>query len=350
MSVGSIESAELNDRSDFKRANPKFSENVIKRVALIFGISGQDGSLLAKFLLEKGYSVFGTSRKIGEATFANIDRLRIRHKVRLIEACPKKYDDVVRVIKDSAPSEIYFLSGQSSVGKSFGDPIETIESSTVGMLNVLEASRLFGGDARIFHAGSSEVFGDIGSNIADESTLFQPLSPYGTAKASATYLVRNYRENFGVFACTGVLFNHESPLRQDRFVTQKIVSTARRIASGSPELLSLGNVNITRDWGWAPEYVEAMWLLLQNSDPRDYIIASGQSISLKDFVARVFSSLELDWTQHVRREDSLVRNNEIMFSKANPEAIFNDLGWSAKTSIDGVIGNMLSDDIGDESK
>jgi GDPmannose 4,6-dehydratase len=293
--------------------------------------------------LGKGYYVLGTSRNIGEATFANIDRLKIRHRIRLIEVCPKKYGDVVRVIKESAPSEIYFLSGQSSVGKSFREPIETIESTTVGMLNVLEASRLFGDNARVFHAGSSEVFGDFGSNVADEGTPFQPISPYGTAKASATYLVRNYRENFGLFACTGFLFNHESPLRQDRFVTQKIVSTAKRIANGSSELLPLGNLNIMRDWGWAPEYVEAMWLLLQNSGPRDYIIASGQSISLEEFVARVFSSLDLDWTKYVRHEDSLVRNNEIMLSKANPGAIFNELGWSAKTSIDGVIGNMLSD-------
>ena len=224
--------------------------------ALICGVGGQDGAYLAKILLGKGYEVIGTSR---DATLSRFDALRqlgIRDEVETISMAVNDFRSVLHTVRRHSPDEIYNLAGQSSVGLSFEQPVETIESIAGGTLNLLEALRFVENPIRFYNAGSSECFGDTGNEPASEATPFQPRSPYAVAKSTAHWLVRNYREAYGLYACTGVLFNHESPLRPERFVTQKIVRTAARIASGNCERLQLGNISVERDWGWAPDYVE----------------------------------------------------------------------------------------------
>ena len=229
-----------------------------RKTALICGVSGQDGSYLARLLLSKGYLLWGTSRDAQGSSLSNLRTLGIREQVNMLSVVPEDFRSVFTAIKKSSPDEIYFLAGQSSVGLSFDQPAETIESVVIGTLNVLDACRMSDKAIRFYHAGSSECFGDSKGRPANEQTPFNPRSPYAVAKASAFWLVDNYREAYGLFACTGMLFNHESPLRPARFVTQKIVQAAKRISKGSKEKLMLGRLDISRDWGWAPEYVEAM--------------------------------------------------------------------------------------------
>jgi GDPmannose 4,6-dehydratase len=308
--------------------------------ALILGVAGQDGCYLARLLLEKGYEVVGTSRDALAASFANLDRLGIRKEVQTASAAVNDFRSILTVIQRSRPDEIYNLAGQTSVGLSFEQPVETMESITEGTLNVLEAIRFVDRPIRFYNAGSGECFGDTGDTPADEQTAFWPRSPYAVAKSSAHWLVRNYRESHGLHACTGILFNHESPLRPERFVTQKIVRAAARIGAGGKEKLHLGNTAIKRDWGWAPEYVEAMWLIVQQKSPDDLVIATGRSESLEHFVARAFAHFHLDWREHVVTEKCLFRPSDISVSAGNPAKAKRVLGWSAKTDVDGVIENM----------
>ena len=315
-------------------------KNNIKK-ALVCGISGQDGAYLAKLLLGKGYQVSGTSRDAQMSSFANLERLGIRHDVELHSMVLTDFRSVIHVLSRSKPDEIYNLAGQSSVGLSFEQPVETLESITAGTLNLLEAVRFLDHPIRIYNAGSSECFGDTGDTAADENTSFHPRSPYAVAKAAAHWEVVNYREAYGLFACSGILFNHESPLRPERFVTRKIVAAASRIANGSREKLRLGNLAIQRDWGWAPEYVEAMWRILQLEQPDDFIIATGRTSSLEDFCAAAFSGVGLDWRDHVEIDKSFYRPSEIMIGRANPAKAGKLLGWQAKVKMEEVVANML---------
>lgn len=299
--------------------------------ALITGISGQDGSYLARFLLAKGYDVVGTSRGKGPASsFPNLERLGIANQVAVESVSLVDRHSVVQAVKKHAPDEIYNLAGQSSVGLSFEQPFETIESITVATLNLLEAIRVLQMPIRLFNAGSGDCFGNTEGKPADENTPFRPQSPYGAARAAAFWEVSSYREAYNIFACSGILFNHESPLRPDRFVTRKIVRTACRIAKGSPEKLNLGNIDVQRDWGWAPEYVEAMWMMLQQQAPEDYIIATGETHPLEDFVQAVFASLNLDWQEHVNQNPDLLRPTDVLISRANPAKAAKKLNWKAK--------------------
>ena len=236
--------------------------------ALISGISGQDGAYLAKLLLGKGYQVFGTARDAQMASFRNLETLGIRQQVTLLSMALNDFRSVLQTLSKAKPDEVYNLAGQSSVGLSFEQPVETLESISIGTLNLLEAIRFLQQPIRLYSAGSSECFGDTGGAPADETTSFHPRSPYAVAKSAAHWEVANYREAYSLFACTGILFNHESPLRPERFVTRKIISAACRIAAGSGEKLQLGNISIARDWGLASEYVDAMWRMLQQDDPR----------------------------------------------------------------------------------
>ena len=308
--------------------------------ALICGISGQDGSHLAALLLQKGYEVVGTSRDAIATSFSNLAVLNIRQQVQTASMTLNDFRSVLNVVQRYAPDEIYNLAGQTSVGFSFEQPVEAMESIAQGTLNMLEVLRFLEKPIRFYNAGSSECFGDTGDIAAVENTPFRPRSPYAVAKASAHWLVRSYRESYGLFACTGILFNHESALRSERFVTQKIVRTAARIANGHQEVLELGNLAIWRDWGWSPDYVQAMWQMLQQDRADDFIIATGTSISLEDFIARVFSFFNLNWKNHVRVNKALFRPSDIHMSRANPSKAQKELGWAAKTRLDDLIHLM----------
>ncbi len=309
--------------------------------ALICGISGQDGAYLAQLLLVQGYTVCGTSRDAQMSSFRNLARLGIREQVKLESMSLTDFRSVLQILTKIEPDEVYNLAGQSSVGLSFEQPVETLESIATGTLNLLEAIRFTGKSIKFYNAGSSECFGDTGDRAADETTPFRPRSPYAVAKATAFWEVANYRDAYGLFACSGILYNHESPLRPERFVTQKIIAAACRIADGSPEKVNLGNISVQRDWGYAPEYVEAMYLMLQQPEPDDYVIATGETHRLEDFVATAFSSVGLDWQEWVNIDTSLYRPTDIAVGRGNPGKAKAKLGWEATSKMPEVVRRMV---------
>jgi len=309
--------------------------------ALICGISGQDGTYLAELLLRKGYSVVGTSRDAATSSFSSLARLGIADEIQFESMATHDFRSVLHLLRKVEPDEIYNLSGQSSVGLSFGQPVETLDSIIAGTLNILESVRFLGKPVRFYNAGSGECFGDTDAGGAVEDAPFRPRSPYAVAKAAAYWLVANYREAYGIHATTGILFNHESPLRPQRFVTRKIVATACRIAKGSDEKLTLGNLQIRRDWGWAPEYVDAMWKMLQCEQPHDFIIATGESNSLEDFVKEAFAVVNLDWRDHTVASDALFRPTDISEGKGDATKAERLLGWKAKAHMKEVIELMV---------
>ena len=309
--------------------------------SLICGVSGQDGAYLTRLLLDKGYKVYGASRDAQSASFANLSALGLLEQVETVSMALTDFRSVLQTVSKIEPDEIYNLAGQSSVGLSFQQPVETLESIAVGTLNLLEVVRFLDRPIRIYNAGSSECFGDTGDSAANEETAFRPRSPYAVAKSAAHWEVANYRDAYGLFACTGILFNHESPLRAERFVTRKIISAACRISRGSDERLMLGNLDVYRDWGWAPEYVEAMWLMLQQDNPHDFVIATGEANSLQDYCVQTFERLGLNWEDHVDIDKSLYRPSDIVMSKGDSGFARNELGWRAATNMPGVIENMI---------
>lgn len=309
--------------------------------ALISGASGQDGAYLAQLLLEKGYAVYGASRDAQTCSFANLRHLGIREQVRTLSIAVNDFRSVLTALQEVEPDEVYNLAGQSSVGLSFEQPVETLESISTAALNFLEAIRFTRRPIRFYNAGSSECFGDTGGTKADEETPFRPRSPYAVAKASAHWIVANYREAYSLFACTGILFNHESPLRPERFVTGKIIAAACRIAAGSQEKLRLGNMDIRRDWGWAPDYVQAMHLMLQQDRPQDYVIATGRSRALEDFVRLAFEAVGLDWREHVIADKALLRPADIREGCGNPAKAERELGWKAVFQLEDVVREMV---------
>jgi GDPmannose 4,6-dehydratase len=275
------------------------------------------------------------------SSFRNLERLGIRGRVEVASMAINDFRSVLNVLARCLPSEIYNLAGQSSVGLSFEQPVETLESISVGTLNLLEGIRFLDRNIRLYNAGSGECFGDTGGAPANEDTPFRPRSPYAVAKAAAFWEVANYREAYGLYACSGILFNHESPLRPERFVTQKIVRAACRIAAGSSERLQLGNLDIHRDWGWAPEYVEAMWRMLQQDAARDFVIATGHTYSLREFVAQSFSALGLDWSEHVDSDPALMRPTDLSFGCADSSRAAVQIGWQAQTLMPELVVAMV---------
>jgi len=313
----------------------------VKKKALICGVSGQDGAYLAQLLLREDYEVYGSSRDAQMANFGNLVTLGIRDQVRLESVSPTDFRSVLQAVARIAPDEIYNLAGQSSVGLSFEQPVETLESISVATLNLLETIRFLGRPTRFYNACSGECFGDTGGHKADESTPFRPRSPYGVAKAAAFWEVANYRDAYGLFACSGLLFNHESPFRPARYVTKKVISGAARIAQGSVETLRLGNLGIARDWGWAPEYVTAMWKMLQLRSPQDYVIATGTTCTLEEFVDAAFRQVGLSWKDHVVSDPSLSRPSEVMRSDASPARARAELDWNPQMSMPQVVQRMM---------
>ncbi len=308
---------------------------------LIVGVTGQDGAYLAKLLLEKGYKVIGTSR---DASVCNTSRLKILNicdDIELISLAPNDFRNVLKVISTINPSKIFNLSGQTSVGLSFDQPVECMESIAGSTINFLEALRFLKSDIKFFNAGSSECFGDTDNKSATEDFPLRPCSPYAVAKSTAYWLVANYRIAYGIFCCTGILSNHESPLRPNRFVTKKIVKHVSEIKAGLRNSLSLGNVNIHRDWGWAPEYVNAMYLMLEAKSPDDYIISSGSSHSLKEFVNLAFEYFDLNSEEFLKIDNSFIRPADISYSALNSEKIKNKLGWRAEKNLNYIVKSMI---------
>jgi GDPmannose 4,6-dehydratase len=311
------------------------------RTAVICGIGGQDGAYLAAHLLGLGYTVVGTSRDAQAGRFTGLEALGIRDRVSLLSMSLVDFRSTLQALKRAAPDEIYNLAGQTSVGLSFDQPVETFESIVVGTINLLEALRLLERPVRLYNAGSSEMFGNAGDEPASETTVLRPRSPYGIAKATSFWQIAQYREAYRIQAATGILFNHESPLRPERFVTQKIVAAACRIARGEQDSLRLGDLSVNRDWGWAPEYVVAMHRMLQQDDLEDFVIATGVTTSLEDFVAEAFRAVGLDWRRHVIRDPALVRPSEIAWGRADTRRASERLGWTAEYTMPAVVRMMV---------
>ena len=308
--------------------------------ALIFGISGQDGTYLSKFLLGKGYKVFGTSRNVVTNNFNYLKKMNIKNDIEFSSVDLTDFKSVLKHISIIKPDEIYNLAGQTSVGLSFQQPTEALESIANATLNILEAIRATNPSIKFYNASSSECFGDTGEEAANEETPFSPCSPYGIAKATAHLLVKNYRVGHKLHACNGILFNHESLMRPKHFVTQKIVYSAARINAGNKEKLKIGNLSISRDWGWAPDYVDAMWRIIQQPNADDFVIATGKTISLVQFVEKVFTFFDLNWKDHVDVDESLLRPSDIKFSKGDPTKAKKILDWKAKKNVDDVINEL----------
>jgi GDPmannose 4,6-dehydratase len=328
-----------------------------QKTALICGISGQDGSYLARHLLEKGYRVAGTSRDAQLSPFTNLATLGIRDKVELHSMSLNDFRSVLQVLTRVRPDEIYNLAGQTSVFLSFEQPVETLESITIASVNLLESIRFIGQPVRLYDASSSECFGNTGGAPANEETPFRPASPYAVAKAASFWEVANYRSAYGLFACSGILFNHESPLRPERFVTRKIVEAARRIGSGSPEVLKLGDLDVERDWGWAPEYVDAMWRILQAGEARDYVIATGEKHSVRQFADEAFRlfGVDLQWEGEgassmaierktgrtiIQVDPQFIRPLEVRTLVGDPSRAARELGWKATTRFSSLIAQL----------
>jgi GDPmannose 4,6-dehydratase len=306
--------------------------------ALILGVSGQDGAYLAELLIKRGLDVHGTSRDKEISSFANLHSLGIYDSVELHSAVVSNFRSILEVLKVVQPQYIFNLAAQSSVGLSFEQPVETIDSIMHGTINVLEAIRFLDLDARFYNACSSECFGNTGpGHPATEETPFRPRSPYAVGKAASFWAVANYREAYGLFACSGLLFNHESPLRPTRYVTQKIVRGAADIATGRATTLELGTLSLARDWGWAPEFADAMVRILDFSTPEDFVIATGKTNTLEDFVAVTFACFKLDWREHVVKNDAFLRPTDIAYSSADPSKAERLLGWKAKNEMRDII-------------
>ena len=318
--------------------------------ALITGVTGQDGAYLVELLLNKGYEVHGLKRRSSLFNTARIDHLYqdphegdtrfLLHHGDLTDT-----SSLQRVIQAVQPDEIYNLAAQSHVAVSFEEPEYTANADGLGALRILEAIRILGlaKKTRYYQASTSELFGKVQEVPQRETTPFYPRSPYAVAKLYAYWITVNYRDAYGLYACNGILFNHESPLRPERFVTQKVITTAHTIATGHQQSLCLGNLEVVRDWGWAPEYVEAMTRMLTPNTPADYVIGSGHPTALRDFVCLAFQHYDLDWRQHVIVDKALFRKNEIPLSVANPAAIEQQLGWKAELTIEGIILRIIED-------
>jgi len=313
--------------------------------ALICGISGQDGAYLARLLLTKGYDIVGTSRDAELARLDNLVTLGIRDKVQMRSMTLTDFRSVLQVLTETKPSEIYSLAGQTSVGLSFQQPVETLESIALGALNLLESIRFLSLPVRLYNAATTESFGESSAAMpVRETSSIRPRSPYGVAKAAAFWEVANYRETYGLFACSGILSNHESILRPARFVTRKVVQAACRIARGSKERLKIGETRIVRDWGYAPEYVQAMSLMLQQDEARDFVIATGESHSLEEYIGACFEEVGLDWHDHTDIDANLFRPSDISQSYADPSLAHQVLGWQAQTRMRGLVKRLINEE------
>ncbi len=311
--------------------------------ALITGITGQDGSYLADLLLAKGYEVYGVVRRSSTENFERIEH--IRDRITLIQADLLDQLSLISALEEAEPSEVYNLAAQSFVPTSWAQPVLTGEFNALGVTKTLEAIRQVNKKIRFYQASSSEMFGKVRETPQDENTPFYPRSPYGVAKVYGHWITVNYRESFGIFACSGILFNHESPRRGKEFVSRKITDGVARIKLGLTDSLSLGNMSAQRDWGFAGDYVLAMWMMLQTKEPSDYVIATGRAHSVEDLARIAFSHAGLDWKDHVRTDPKLVRPAEVDILTGNSARAQKNLGWKPTTTFEKMIGEMVDADL-----
>ena len=315
------------------------------KTALITGINGMDGSHLADFLLEKGYTVYGLERRSSGETRANI--LHIQDKIKFIKGDLTDQNSLLRALKESNPDEVYNLAAQSFVGESWNTPEHTSEVTGLGVLRMLEAIREYGSSKiKFYQASSSEMFGRMVENPATENTPFYPRSPYGVAKLYGHWITKNYRESYDMFACSGILFNHESERRGLEFVTRKITNGVAKIHLGLADHISLGNLEAKRDWGYAPDYVEAMWLMLQQDTPDDYVIATNCTYSIKDFLDEAFLAIGIaDWEPYIQIDPQFMRPAEVDVLRGNAIKAYKQLNWSPTTDFKQMVHVMVQNDI-----
>jgi len=313
--------------------------------ALITGITCQDGAYLAKFLLDKGYKVFGTYRRLSTPNFWRLQYLNIFDKVNLIPAGLVDAASIIEAIKISEPEEIYHFAAQSFVSASFEQPIGAGEITGLGVTKVLQATREVNPKIKFYQASTSELFGNNNLEIQTEDTPFQPSNPYAAAKLYGYWMTRIYREAYGIFACNGILFNHESPLRGLEFVTRKISNAVAKIALGLESELKLGNLEAKRDWGYAPEYVQSIWLMLQQNEPDDYVIATNEAHSVKEFVERAFQIVNLDWQKHVKVDEKFLRPLDVNSLQGDYSKAKQKLGWEPEVTFDKLAEIMVKEDL-----
>lgn len=311
--------------------------------ALITGITGQDGSYLAEFLLSKGYSVYGMVRRASTETFHRIEHLK--EKIIILQGDLLDQLSLIKAIERSEPDEIYNLAAMSFVPTSWNQPVLTAEFTAVGVTRMLEAIRILNPKIRFYQASSSEMYGKVREVPQNENTPFYPRSPYGVAKVYGHYITVNYRESYGIHACSGILFNHESPRRGLEFVTRKITHNVARIKLGLSKELFLGNLNAKRDWGYAGDYIKAMYLMLNHDGPDDFVIATGKSHTVKDFVKIAFEHVGLDWQEFVRTDKSLFRPAEVDYLIGNPQKAMECLGWVPELDFESLVKCMVESDL-----
>ncbi len=315
----------------------------MQKRALITGITGQDGSYLAEFLLSKGYRVFGLVRRASTAYFERL--AHFQHELELLPGDLLDQNSLITAIRQSEPQEVYNLASQSFVPTSWNQPVLTGEFTALGVTRVLEAIRVVNPGIRFYQASSSEMFGMVPEPLQNERTQFYPRSPYGVAKLYGHWLTVNYRESYGLFACSGILFNHESPRRGLEFVTRKVTHAAARVKLGLQKTLKVGNLEAQRDWGFAGDYVEAMWLMLQQSHPQDYVIATGVTRSVRDLLEVAFAHLGLDYRAHIEIDPALLRPAEVHHLRGDYSKAARELNWKPKTSFEQLVALMVDADL-----
>ena len=322
----------------------KKRKQMSKKRALVTGISGMDGSHLADFLLEKGYEVFGVERRASTKNIRNTSHLL--DKVNFIMGDLSDQNSLLRCLNESQPDEVYNLAAQSFVAESWNTPEQTSEITGLGVLRMLEAIRMYGKELKFYQASSSEMFGRMSENPANEKTPFYPRSPYGVSKLYGHWITKNYRESYDMFNCSGILFNHESERRGHEFVTRKITDGVAKIKLGLADDITLGNLDALRDWGYAPDYVEAMWLMMQQDTPDDYVIATGESYSVRDFLTEAFKHIGItDWSKYVKQDPRFMRPAEVDYLKGDATKAENELGWRRKTSFPALVAKMVDNDV-----
>jgi GDPmannose 4,6-dehydratase len=316
----------------------------MNKTALITGINGMDGSHLADFLLTKGYTIYGVERRSSTKNRTNTKHLE--GKITFLQGDLTDQNSLLRCLKESNPDEVYNLAAQSFVGESWNTPEHTSEVTGLGVLRILEAIREFNPNIRFYQASSSEMFGRMVENPASETTPFYPRSPYGVAKLYGHWITKNYRESYNMFACSGILFNHESERRGIEFVTRKISDGVAKIKLGLSDHISLGNLDAERDWGYAPDYVEAMWMMLQQETPDDYVIATGLKHSIRDFLDAAFKCVGIpDWAPYIKQDPRFMRPAEVDVLRGNFKKAQTDLGWEPKTSFTELVERMVVNDL-----